>query len=1754
MTDSNLNINLENNPEDNQKIVNTTNVDTTNLATDELINKEEILSNTVIEHEEKNSLLNQYSDPTFTNFLKDTSDQSLLNFDTKYDFSDFVNSTFMEGEPFDFATANFDYPANIYNDLVLEEGDDIGISITPAQIKHLSFYQFMKGDQFTDSGFSNKPITRPNDRKEFFKIFKEYTGYSGGEFLNNSIPVDIINSDKFQTDLDRVIQYYEDKGFKINILELEDNELKKIGKSLGINIGGGIAFDYIFAPFLVTPKTWPIYFVGQFLVGYELDKAAQRAELGIPTNYSGSVELNNKRAISSGLIQLIPYGVTQKGWQGFTKSVAFGGTLGVSDTFMRDLMGDETIRSSDYWTSLGLGAAFGGSFKLGIDGLGSVLQKFDGIKLKNIEDVELTKKDIETLDESINVIKEGVEATNNKLEVESGNKQNFDEQLKEELSGSKVKDTEEVNVKDTEEVNVKDTEEVNVKDTEEVNVKNVVEETTVKDTEIVNPDLVDTQTFVAPENYAKTKPRYGSALLKFQSDFDKLSWSLRNGRKVKSQNDGKMLKVFLDQGFTEKEVRLHGDKVHAKIKSIVKQITGNPSATASNTKGLDLDIPVLKDYANKVQTKLNKLSTDTDLDLGNSQLNPQKMQKIKDMSSDKQDLITGKVRKKKEEGGFKGSERKSQIETQEGALNKMTSKDGKISIDKKNMKFFREYTQRKAALEDKLPTDEEVFINSQSLQIAVDRVAKANNDFLAIIKKTKLKRTKTAIKQRQAALQKLLRANYDVDEWLSMGIVKATQIGRWFKTLGMKPIEGIEGMTPAEVMGLSPAQKKKLSGVNEISPNLNKLLQNSKELQENLQAALQRGEQTGDFSDLIHYSMVMEESSKNIEAFTTLQSSGAFLKIFSLRNAGQLSRIINEVGINGVLSGLTSQKVNLYSGIAQTMIKTMGNFVGSMDMNGGKPLIRKEGIEAATKHFFALMYNLDFSVNVWKRSWDMEDNFINVGNSKIETGQRFVISSNHTFFPLRTAINNTGKFIRLPSRLMTANDALIQTPNIIASTAYHATQEALRKGLKNQDLNDYVKGSIDGVIQYILKGQEGDLGRLKPLEKNLFDKTQIGPREFIADPLLAKIFQRAKNFGKEITYTQDIRGGRSDSVTDLIGLGAEELNNLAIRYPPIRTLFKFTRTPTNMIKDGLRYVPIINTPLRFGGRTNYNPLNKVILPELAADLRSPDPQVRTNTRGQIYMGNAFGVVIATLAYNKILQPAHEFMAASEYSNEDEIPRTFLTDGGPNWRTKEGAARYIALLKSGWLPYSRAYLMYNEDGGIMYGDDGQPVYKYVTYEHLPEPILSFVKLMVDFQVMSPFLTKEQDRLYDEFTIGWGAWIGRHLFERSYVKQISETLNLFTALPEIGTNADPDSDLNYETKRNIAYTSRLVESSIVPYSSLIEDLNRMPADLIATILDIKEEDAQKMLKEGDEAFIKFFGQNVNNKKLIRLFAKLDTRVYSGDMLQITKNIKNLRGFMVEENTDFGEKELIEVNRQLQWLAGIINEVKANAPRNLGGDLPFQVEHITNDVITYPNKEGMNLFSLAKYNTSRNNKIYEAQYMIGKLLNEPPDVIRGNKVKNFVNDPRFTSKFFVPIKLNTNQYNDLKKYINTTVVDIDGTSANLEDALLLYINGKIASTKNGFSLRVGTPNDFSYEKNAAMIEKYGLSSRQGQEAAERIFYEMNKINKFFINKGIEEFLEANFTKEDLINRINIKVKQYDSYNEELKTILDQFNFKKF
>ena len=1679
-------------------------------------NKEEENTN---EQPVDTNLDNQVNNSGFTNVFKP------INYTPTFDFDNYVNETFFDEEPFDFASQDFNITNNIFNDLT-EEKPQRDLEVTDNLLKYIGVSEYItKGD------VSRKPKTRINVEK----IFKETTSYSFSDVENNKISKEIIESDQFQSNLNNFYNQFSDK---ITIPDKNDNAVLQQVGGLGYEIGGGLLADSLLSPLLALgPKGWLLYGLGQFSLNAYFNIEAQKIRYG--QSLTGNEDLFSwPEVFSSGLVGTIPLGTEAKGLKGMFRSGIYGGTLSTSEAFLRDIFGED-LTWEDYALSLGFGTTFGAGLKGSIEGLEGLYRKYEGLDLNSIkklwtkEDTKITKKAVDDLGKVKNKIDE-------KIEAEGGDVKKIQQKIDEEVAKVKTGETEDTTTK---KVKTEDTPTVKSKVTQEL-------------------------TFEAPEAYKRTKPHYGSATIQFQSDFDKLSWSLRNGKKKKAQNDAKILKIFLDQGFTEKEVRLHGDKVHAKLKSIVKEQTGNASASVANTKGLNFEVPILKDYAGKVQTKLNKLDSQDDLDLGNTQQNPQKMNRIKDMKKGKQDFVTQKVRKKKQEGGFKGAETRSQFDTQESALGKMADSKGLITGDPKRLKFITEYTKRKALLEGKLPTEEEVVINNQGLQIATDRVANSTQNFIDVVKKNAGKNIKKSKSEIDKAGAKIIQAEQLVDDWLGMGIPLGTRLGRAMNAFRIKGIEGIEGMTPAEVMKLSPIEKKNLTQQNvDISPSLNKLLDQSAEFQTNLLAKIKEGHETGDYSQVLKVAQEMNEASGSIEKMIKLANDDAFGKL--LKVGSQTSRIINEIGINGVLSGPPSQIVNLKSGIAQTFLKALANFGGSLDVENGRGLVRKEALEASKRHLFALLYNFDFSLRVWKRSWDMEDNFVNVGNSKIDTGQRSVISSESNFFPLRTSINTTGKLIRLPSRLMTSNDALIQTPNIIASTAYHATTEGMKKGLKGDELNNYIKSSIDGVISYLLRGQEGPLGRLKPLEENLFSKKGIGPREFIDDPVLAKIFERAKNFGKEITYTQQIRGGRSDDVTDPLGFLAEEINNLAIQFPPVRTLFKFTRTPTNLIKDVMRYVPLINTPARFGTKKlftlpfvgdikNANPLNALLLPEIAADLRSPDPQVRATTRGQIYIGNAFGLILTGLAYNKIYQPASEFISSSEYDSEDEIPKTFITDGGPNYFEPEGAAKYISLLKSGWLPYSRAYLLYDEDGEILFDEDGKPKYVYVSFESLPDPIASFIKLWVDFQGMSPFFTKKQDRLYDEFTIGWGAFIGRNFTNKSYVQQISETMDFFSAIDEVtGGSQDPEDTISYQRQKNISYLSRLFESSVTPYSSLIEDLQRMPADVMAALLGVDEQTAQRLRKEGSEGITKYaievLGKeisvgNVKNKRIIRLFAKLDKKTYSGDFSDLTRNLKNFRFITGEEKLGLGDYEYNEVNSYLQYFHGLLQEAKQYAPANVGGDLPFQVEHITNDVVTYPSKQGLNLFSNAKYTKSNNNLLHEATYTIGRLLPEPPNIIRGSKVKNFVKASNFSSKKFVPIKLDTTAYNTLRKYVNTGVINYSGKNYNIADAMKGYLKGDLDVIEGGFNAA-----ELNYQVNKEQIEKYGLNSKQGKEASERIYKALNNINQQFINLGIENYLKATFTEEELEARINVKLDQQNDYNNEIETLYNELNFKR-
>ena len=328
------------------------------------------------------------------------------------------------------------------------------------------------------------------------------------------------------------------------------------------------------------------------------------------------------------------------------------------------------------------------------------------------------------------------------------------------------------------------------------------------------------------------------------------------------------------------------------------------------------------------------------------------------------------------------------------------------------------------------------------------------------------------------------------------------------------------------------------------------------------------------------------------------------------------------------------------------------------------------------------------------------------------------------------------------------------------------------------------------------------------------------------------------------------------------------------------------------------------------------------------------------------------------------------------------------------------------------------------------------------------------------------------------------------------------------------------------------------------------------MISHIFQIDEREAQRLLKEGDEGFIKFFGKipeilgqpevgKIPKESIIKYFAKLDTSIYSGDTTDLVRNIKNLRFLSKQDDLDFTDLDYNEANGALQILESILNQAKDVVPRHLGGNLPIPTEHITGDVITHPQRQAKyDLFSNAKYSMSKNNPIYNAQNLIGKLLPPPPDVIRGSKIKDFVNDSRFRNKFFVPIKLNNTQYQSLKDYINFEPINFNRKSYTLNEALKAYLKGEInVPVPRGFASQ-----DLNYDINKTIIQRHGLRSAKGKTAAQNIYYAMNKINRDYILKGTERYLQEEFTIQELKDRINARTDQQQSYNEEVDSLLNQ------
>lgn len=103
------------------------------------------------------------------------------------------------------------------------------------------------------------------------------------------------------------------------------------------------------------------------------------------------------------------------------------------------------------------------------------------------------------------------------------------------------------------------------------------------------------QMFIIPKGSGVMSPRYGGATLKFASDFDKAAYIVRANKSGAMPKSTPFLKdLFKKHGTDWAAARLHGDKVHAAIKELVREKTGSASASPDNTSGLEIEIPKQK--------------------------------------------------------------------------------------------------------------------------------------------------------------------------------------------------------------------------------------------------------------------------------------------------------------------------------------------------------------------------------------------------------------------------------------------------------------------------------------------------------------------------------------------------------------------------------------------------------------------------------------------------------------------------------------------------------------------------------------------------------------------------------------------------------------------------------------------------------------------------------------------------------------------------------------------------------------------------------------------------------------------------------------------------------------------------------------------------------------------------------------------------------------------------------------------------------
>ena len=1495
-------------------------------------------------------------------FNNGTQKNSYFDWNTNIDIKDTYNTLYKDteedDEDFDFYNESmFDPSQEVYSLFTQANNEKKNLHVSDGMLKYLGLNNF-----FDKTKNTNTPLRRPSDRIAIEKVFKDATGFYFQDFLNNEIPKSSIETEQFQTGLDKVFNFYEDKGFDVEIPERTNlTQFEQTMKGLGIEIGGGIGLDYVTAP-LLGAGGWGKLAYGaiNFIGGSYLNYFSQEARLGQAGFLGQKDKLSWGELFGAGGTQTIPFGVTDKGFKGVSKSFGFGGTLGASETTVRNLIDEKEFPTfKEYLLSIGLGGTFSATFKGGLELFDGLLTKFKGKSPKEISNL-ITDKEVKKLNQFV------------------------DDSL---TLQNQLQQQPQANARGGDGFNIGET------------------------------NLGD---FSLPKGFLKMSPRYGSATLEFGSDIDKVAYILRGNRvkplteKQKISHE-RLVRLLEDQGIDVNTVRNHGSKIHQKIKDIVIQKTGNAKATPDNTGGMNIKVPTDNVFVKKVKQKTGGQ------DLGPTNLLPRQTNLVNAVDQASATNIRNMVKGLKSKG-WSSAESVTDKENILKAL-KLFDPDQE-DFTKKLLEL--ETSDLIAKMADEI--EEYGLINKQKevntalaidAMFAAERLNNKNNAYLNALNSKNPEQIETAVTELTSSIDTM-------KLWLMRYLKPSSRAGQILEGFNIKPLKGMEGKTAAEYVA---AQNVKLNKTAEdkLVNTLEEVAFSSDNLKADLIRQLEKAKQTGDYSELYRIGKIIQAADGETETLFGLTKVNAF-RVQDDNAVSKGLKIANEIGINGMLYRFGTNTANFVSATVNTYHRQLKLFMGAEN---------PEMFEAAMRHFVSLHSNYHFMRKAYKKSMKMEDNFINLGNRKYQN--RFAIKSDGSGLGAKVT-NAAGTGIRFSGRNMTATDAAVQAPNLIADVTYMAFIEAKRQGLPRNEIDKFIKKHVNAVLEWYAQNGDNEL-----------------------EPLTKRFLLHAKKQAKFSTFTQDI------DTTGKFGQAMKFADNAANKYPLVRLGISFTRTPANIKSGNFRnnpmFTPIVNplnkqqsinfpdqTPL-IGGK-NLNLLSELTIPELQKQLNSPDPKIRAIANADINQAIAFVTSIAGFV-----------TSANILANDPEyIPPTILTGGGPDFGTKEGAAMWKKMYLNGWRPYSIGYLQKDENGEPLIGEDGKPVYIYRSYEGWLEPLSGSLKMTVD-TINSLGLIG--GRPYDEATTGLVMSVVQNLYNDSWTSQAEELINVMRSSGDL-VDSDGDPVKDYRSKKFGQFVGRFV-SSRGPFSGIVAELRRYPADLLKVMGFSNEE-------------IKVFQR------------RPDTKVRAGD---INKSDD-------PTDPDYNKSSMFA----LTWRS-TLNEISRRY--GIGPDLPFDVEHITNEPIVYPNRMGGNIFGIGVTKKSKNYPVYTALKEIGRRLAEPSEFVTGE----------YNKQNFVPIRLDTYEYNAMKKDINTMELNAGFGKKTILDSMQSYLKTD------------------RYLDAKRIVDEFGLKSEQGSIAANNIFYELNAINKRYIQRGEYNHINKKFSKQEQRGILNYKRGIQKDYN---------------